>query len=127
MLKKTLLIAMGVATLIGSGIVTAAGTAHPANNEAGSVYHGAEYGKVDGKRVRTDSWNLRTGAVIAPIAGDGWERVDGEAGWQLRQHRYDFRNGRLVHTDTLPHDTARPEVTADAESFYRDGHSTRPR
>lgn len=127
MLRKSLLTAIGVATFIVGGTALAADTAHPANNEAGSVYHGAEYAKVDGKFVRVDSWNMRTGAVIAPIADDGWERIDGEAGWQLRPHRYDFVNGRLVHTDTLPHDTARPKVTADAETFYRDGHSTRPR
>lgn len=127
MVKKSLLIAMGVATFIGSGMVTAAGPVHPANNESGSVYHGTEYAKVDGKLARVDKWNMQEETGNAPRANDSWDYIGGEPGWQLRQPRFNFVNGRLVRTDTLPRDTPRAKVTADAENSYRDGHATRPR
>ncbi len=127
MLKKTLVTAIGVAALIGSGFAMATDTAHPVNNESGSAYHGAEYGKVDGKLARVDSWNMRAGTGTVPNANDSWEFVPGEAGSQLRQHRYDFVGGRLVHTDTIPHNTPRPKFSAAPETFSGDGHSLRPR
>lgn len=31
------------------------------------------------------------------VAADGWEFVGGEAGWVRKEHRYEFKGGRLVH------------------------------
>ena len=122
MLKKTLATTIGAATLIGSGFALATDTAHPVNNESGSVYHGAEYGKVDGRLARVDTWNMQAGTGTGTNAIDNWEQVPGDSGWQLRQHRYDFVNGRLVHTDTISHDTPRPKVAADTNTLFADGH-----
>ena len=123
MLKRSLVTAIGVATLIGSGLALATDSAH---NESGSAYHGAEYGKVDGKLARVDTWNTQAKTGTAPTADDSWEYQAGDAGWQLRQHRYDFVGGRLVHTDNIPHNTPKPKFATD-ETFFADGHSLRPR
>ena len=126
MLKKSLVTAVGLVTLMSAGLSIAADSAHAANNESGSVYHGAEYGKVNGKLARVDAWNTQGSTGNAPTADDGWEYSAGDAGWQLRQHRYDLVGGRLVHTDSIPHDTPRPKFATD-ETFFADGHSLRPR
>lgn len=126
MLKKSLVAAIGVATLIGSGSAMATAWVHPANTESGSVYHGAEYGKVDGKLARVDTWNTQAGTGGDPRADDTWEYQAGDAGWQLRQHRYDFVGGRLLHTDKIPHNTPKPKFSTD-ETYFSDGHSLRPR
>lgn len=127
MWKKTLATAIGAVTLIGSGIAMAAGPAHPVNDESGSAYHGAEYGKVDGKRVRVDKWNTQATTGTASTSDYNWEFQAGDSGSQLRQHSFDIVKGRLVHTDAFPHDTPRPKVTAAPETFSGDGHSLRPR
>ena len=62
-------------------------------------------------------WNL------FPLGGfrpDNWEYLGGESGSQLRQHGYDFVNGRLVHSDTIPHNTPKPSFDPPL------AHSPRP-
>ena len=61
-------------------------------------------------------WNTQA-RTRTPAAGDSWEFVGGDSDWQLRQHRYDFVNGRLAHTDSIPHDTPVPRRAADAGNF----------
>ena len=108
MLKISLAVAIGAATLIGSGVAMATDPAHSAPNESGSVYHGAEYAKIDGGLARVDAWNMRAAAPTAPKVDDNWEYLGGESGAQLRQHRFDFVKGRLVHTDKIAHNTPKP-------------------
>ncbi|MEO5676565.1 MAG: hypothetical protein ABIQ84_03385 [Usitatibacter sp.] len=108
MLKKTLAAFVGVAALAGSGVVLSTAPAHPANTETGSVYHGAEYAGVDGRLARVDNWNRPVGAPASRAAKDAWDFIGGESGWVLRQHSYDFANGRLVHSDTISHDSPKP-------------------
>ena len=108
MLKKTLAVWVGVAALAGNGMALAAGPAHPANTETGTVYHGPEYASVGGRYARVDSWNNPVAAPASRVAGDDWDFVGEESGWALRQHSYDFANGRLVHSDTIPHDSPKP-------------------
>lgn len=115
MLRQTLA-GVGIATLIGSGMSMAAGPAHPANNETGTVYHGAEYTRVEGRVARVDRPGAQTGRSLTFTANGDWEYAGGETGWQLEQHRFDFVNGRLVHSDTIPLDTPKPSIEAQPSS-----------
>ena len=50
-----------------------------------------------------------------PVSADGQYRfVGGEKQWEAVMHSYDFRNGMLVHTDSISHDTPRPSVVMTA-------------
>lgn len=108
MSKNSLTVVIGLISAVISGSALGAGPTHPAGNESGTVYHGPQYAKTDGRWTRADTWNTPSRALLSPTADDGWEFIGGESGWQLRQHGYDFRNGRLAHTDNLPHDTPKP-------------------
>ena len=108
MLKKTLAAFVGVAALAGNGVALATAPVHPANTEMGSVYHGTEYASVDGRFARVDHWNSPVAAPASRAAHDAWDFIGGESGWVLRQHSYDFANGRLVHSDTISHDSPKP-------------------
>lgn len=51
-----------------------------------------------------------------PVTADGGTLVGGEAGYIRPQHSYAFQGGKLVHTDTIAHNTPKPSlVTTDAE------------
>lgn len=113
MLKESLRVAIASGILAASGTVAAEGIAHPANDESGTVYHTAEYKRADGKMLRVDSLNRTPRDTTFPGLGDTWEDLGGDSGWQLRPHRFDLVNGRLVHADSFPHDTARPKFTPE--------------
>jgi hypothetical protein len=91
---------------------------HVSNNERSFVEHGTEYRNVEGKWQRVDTWNrLDTPAPDrrpyrrGDISSDGnYVYVGGDRLWILRSHAYRFENGRLVHADTLRHDTPRPSL-----------------
>lgn len=112
MFKKYLAVSIGVAALAASPMALATGPAHPANTETGTVYHGAEYATVDGRVVRVDKWNSPS-AGTSGNANDAWEYLGEESGWMLRQHSYELRNGRIVHSDTIPHDTPKPTLGSE--------------
>ena len=81
----------------------AASTFHPADNEAGSVNH-----VVQGTHSRAQ---VEASERLANEQLDKhWSYTGGDAGWTLKQHAYELREGRVVHTDEFPHDTPRPEV-----------------
>jgi hypothetical protein len=99
-----------LALLAASAVVPALadGFGHPANNEAGSFYHGPEYRLVEGRLVRTDEGSTK---AVAPERPDRHWTFDGsEAGWALTPHAYRFDGGRMVHADPFRHDTPRPSV-----------------
>lgn len=50
-----------------------------------------------------------------PVTADGGRLVGGEAGYVGPQHSYAFVGGRLVHTDTIAHNTPRPSLLMSAE------------
>lgn len=98
MSKTVQLIAVGLLGFAHASFATAAGPAHPDNSEAGTVYHGPEYKRADGKLVRADTWNASTPASNSsplPKPDANWEFVGGDSGWQLRQPRYDLRGNRI--------------------------------
>lgn len=125
MLKKTLAALVGLAVLAGNGVALATGPAHPANTETGTVYHGAEYASVDGSFARVDNWNGPIAARASRDANDAWDFIGGESGWVLRQHSYDFANGRLVHSDTISHDSPKPISGRDPLSLNDRGTAGR--
>ncbi len=56
-----------------------------------------------------------------PVTADGYRDVGGEKGLEYVGHRYDLRDGRFVHADSLPHDTPKPSVAmSDQERSARD-------
>ena len=94
-----------------AGSAGASAPAHPDSTETGTIYHGAEYTRVDGKFIRVDSWRKTNQAPAdSKPAADGWRFVGGEIGWDLEQHSYDFVGGRLVHSDRFSHDAPRPAL-----------------
>jgi hypothetical protein len=51
-----------------------------------------------------------------PISADGQYRfVGGEKQWETVMHSNDFRDGKVVHTDSFSHDTLRPSLSMSAE------------
>lgn len=58
----------------------------------------------------------------APLSNDGQFRYAGpEVGWVLEPHAFSWRDGALVHSDRLAHDTQAPAYkrTAEEEAVYR--------
>ncbi len=102
MMSKRLIAIAGTVVLSQAGLTFATGPSHPDNSEAGSVYHGAEYRRVEGKLARADVWNTiaSTDKPVSKVGPDrNWEFVGGESGWQLRQPTFEYRHGRLVRID----------------------------
>ena len=57
-----------------------------------------------------------------PVGAGGSMLSDRDARFITPQHSYGFQNGSLVHTDKLPHDTPKPELsplTDEQRSLYR--------
>ena len=50
-----------------------------------------------------------------PVTADGGRLVGGEAGYVGPQHSYAFVAGRLVHTDTIAHNTPKPSLVMSAQ------------
>ena len=50
-----------------------------------------------------------------PVTGDGYREVGGEAGFRFEPHGYAFRDGKLVHADSIPHNTPKPSLTMTPE------------
>lgn len=44
------------------------------------------------------------------LTSDGGTLVGGEAGYIRAQHSYAFQEGKLVHTDTIAHNTPKPSL-----------------
>ena len=57
-----------------------------------------------------------------PVGAGGGILSDRDASFITPQHSYGFQNGALVHTDKLPHDTPKPDLsplTEEQRSLYR--------
>lgn len=98
------------------GTVAAAANAsavfHPSNDEAGTAVH-----VVPGTITKAEREALDHAQALS--AGSEWVYRGEEAGWELKPHSYEFRGGRLVHSDRIPHDTPNPanDRTADSELY----------
>ena len=49
-----------------------------------------------------------------PVTADGGRLVGGEAGYVGPQHSYAFQGGKLVHTDSIAHNTPKPSLAMSA-------------
>lgn len=94
-LKSTLAILFASA----AGFAGAADTTSDASESANKVTPGK----------LTSAERQAANRLPAVIADNQWEFLGGEAGWSLRQHGYEFRQGRVVHADPFSHDTLKPQ------------------
>ena len=46
------------------------------------------------------------------VTTDGWRYVGGEAGWELVQPAYEFRDGQLISIDTVDRSTPKPSLAS---------------
>ncbi len=60
-----------------------------------------------------------------PVTADGGTLVGGEAGYIRPQHSYAFQGGKLVHTDSIAHNTSKPSLamTAAERRLYQELYS----
>ncbi len=106
MFNKTVSLATTVVSLF-VGAAFANQTFHPANNEAGVITH-----SVPGSKTRAQ---VEAEQIAAATAVGNWRYVGGDIGWELVQHAYVFRNGKLVHVDQLEHNTPKPSLASIVE------------
>lgn len=96
-----------------------AGAAIPAAfADTGSTWVGGELGfethAVQSTKSRAEVQNEYLAFRGNPVSADGGRIVGGEAGYVLPQHSYAFQGGRLVHTDTIAHNTPKPTLSMSA-------------
>ena len=87
---------------------------------SGSTWVGGEVGfqdhAVQGTKSRAEVRNEFLASRANPVTSDGGLAVGGEAGYIAPQHSYAFREGKLVHTDKIAHNTPKPSLSmTDAE------------
>ncbi len=87
---------------------------------SGSTWVGGEVGfeshPVQSSKSRADVQKEFEAFRANPVTSDGGTLVGGEVGYILPQHSYAFQGGKLVHTDTIPHNTPKPSLAmTDAE------------
>lgn len=46
-----------------------------------------------------------------PVSDDAARYVGSEAGWVYAGHKFEFRNGRLVHADNIDHNASKPSLS----------------
>ena len=56
-----------------------------------------------------------------PMTAEGGTFTQGETGYVFPQHSYDFKGGKLVHSDNIAHNTPRPArvMTHEERHQYR--------
>lgn len=87
---------------------------------SGSTFVGGEMGfqshPVKSDKSRADVKKESEVARANPVTADGGKLMGGEAGSILPQHSHALQGGKLVHTDTIPHNTSKPSLaTSDVE------------
>lgn len=108
---KAPVLAIAIAVLAAAANpANATATFHEANNEAGGTVH-----VVPGTITRLEREALERAELAS--ADPNWAYRGEEAGWELVPHSYEFRGGRLEHSDRIPHDAA-PSV-ANGNVDYR--------
>ncbi|MBG6077106.1 DUF4148 domain-containing protein [Polaromonas sp. CG_9.11] len=97
-------------TLVGAGIPAAFANSH-------TGWAGSERGVGIIQADTSASTKTRTEVVQElqafrknPVAADGSRLANNDRGFAPAQHSYAFQGGALVHTDTIAHNTAKPNV-----------------
>lgn len=96
-------------------VLALAGTLSPvAFADSGSTWVGGEAGfqehTVQSTKSRAEVRNEFLASRANPVTPDGGLAVGGEAGYIPPQHSYAFRDGKLVHTDKIAHNTPKPSL-----------------
>ena len=123
MFKKTIPLAAAVILSLSAGAAVAEQTFHPSNDEVGTVMHFVP-GTKSRAQIDADKNEADRNAAARNIATpDEWRYVGGE--WELVQHAYAFRNGKLVHIDKFDHSTPKPSLASieQARKLNRDLYS----
>ena len=100
-------------------VLALAGAAIPAAfANSGSTWVGGEAGfqnhPVQSTKSRADVRKELEAFNKNPVTADGGRIVGGEAGYSPPQHSYAFQGGKLVHTDSLAHNTPKPSLSMTA-------------
>ena len=125
MFNKTIPLAVAVVFSLSTGAAVADQTFHPSKDEVGTVTHVVP-GTKTRVQVEADRNELDRNAAARNIATpDAWRYVGGDTGWELVQHAYAFRNGKLVHADKFDHSTPKPSLASieQARKLNRDLYS----
>ena len=102
--------------------LTLAGAAVPAAFANGGHERPFESSAVSSTKSRSDVQKELDVFRKSPVGAGGTILSDRDARFITPQHSYGFKNGKLVHTDNIAHDTSRPANLAmtDAEQrLYR--------
>ena len=92
----------------------------PANNERGYTTHAMPASGLTRDQVRAEFEPFQHN----PISADGARYAGGELGWEIQGHKSEWRNGKLVHADTIDHNAPRastlvtPQSRAEFEKMY---------
>ena len=113
-----------VATVVAFAAIPAAfatsGTT-PASNERGYTTHAMPASGLTRAQVLAELAAFKKN----PVSADGTLYVGGEAGWVYEGHKFEFRNGRLVHADNIDHNAPKPSLsmTPAERAIQRELHS----
>ena len=102
-LIKQALVATAVAIVTLPAAFATSGTT-VADNERGLTTHAMPSSGLTRSQVIAELMAFKKN----PVAADGARFVDGEIGWVDQGHSSEWRNGRLVHTDTIDHNAPKP-------------------
>ena len=90
---------------------------------SGNTWVGGELGfethAVQSTRSRADVEREFLAFRSNPVTSDGGRTVSGEAGYLPPQHSYAFQDGKLVHTDKIAHNSAKPSLAMSAGDANR--------
>lgn len=53
-----------------------------------------------------------------PMTAEGGMFTQGETGYVFPQHSYDFKGGKLVHSDTIDHNKQKPSLAMNHEERH---------
>ncbi len=110
MFKKTIPLTVAVSLALFAGAAAADQTFHPSKDETGTIMH-----VTSGLKSRAQVNVEQAAYAKDEVSVDGWRYVGGETGWELVQHAYTFRAGKLVHVDNIDHNTPKPTLASVKE------------
>ena len=112
MFKKTIPVAVAVVLSLSAGSAIADQTFHTSNDETGTIMHVVPGTKsrvqVESERIASERNEAANNAVTAAT----WRFVSDETGGEIVQHAYDFRNGKLAHSDKFDHGSPKPTLAS---------------
>ena len=108
---KKVLLATAIGALAVSAAFASSGTT-PANGEIGYTTHAMPAGGLTRDQVRAELEAFKRN----PLNAEGARYVGGDLGWEIQGHKSEWRNGKLVHADTIDHNAPRAIALATPQS-----------